>query len=271
MKKMKTMLTALLIMLLLSNSTFAQEAKPYYVTATKMHWNMKLDNFSMDEWKALEKEYLDKVVKKNPFIKGQMFLMHYFTEDNTELILVSRYDSWNDIEKASEKTEELVKAVWSNEKERKAFFSKKEKYYAKEHSDEIYSTLPFQKVPKANFDKDMVYYVRVSHFTFPEDGTVKEFDELSKQYFDAVINKNDYVKAYYPNEHAWGADKTEFTEAMVVESLSDLEKALKKNGELFNANWNDEAKQKAFNDKMNKYTTGVHGDYIYRSVHELTK
>lgn len=268
---MKLKLTAFIIMLLLGNLSIAQEAKPYFVTATKMHWNMNMENFSMDEWKAVEKEYLDKVVKKNPFIKGQMFLMHYFTADNTELILVTRYDSWNDIEKAAEKTDELIKAAWPNEKDRKAFFTKKSKYYSNEHSDEIYSTLPGAKLPKASFDKDMIYYVRVSHFAFPEDGTAKEFDELSKQFYDAVISKNDLIKAYYPNEHAWGSDKTQFTEVFVVESLADLESALKKNGELYNANWNDAAKRKAYNDKMNKYTTGVHGDFIYRSVHELTK
>lgn len=268
---MKSMLTVFLIMLLLSNFSFAQETNPYFVTATKMHWNMDMENFSMDEWKAVEREYLDKVVKKNPLIKGQLYLMHYFTADNTELILVTTYESWSDIEKAAEKTQELIKAAWPNEKDRRAFFTKRAKYYAKEHSDEIYATLPVQKTPKANFDKDMVYYVRVSHFAFPENGTDKEFDELSKQFFDAVINKNDLIKAYYPNEHAWGSDKTQFTEVFVVESLADLESALKKNGELYNANWNDDDKRKAFNEKMNKYTTGVHGDYVYRSVHELTK
>ena len=131
--------------------------------------------------------------------------------------------------------------------------------------------MPGAKLPKGNFDKDVLYYVRVSHFAYPKDGTEKEFNELSKQYFDAVINKNELIKAYYPNRHAWGANNTEFTEVYVVESLADLEKALDKNRELFSATWNDDAKRKAFGDKMSKYETGVHRDYIYKLVHELTK
>lgn len=264
-------LAAILGLLLMGNTGFAQEEKSYLVTVVKLHWNMNLENFSMDEWKAVEKEYLDKVVKKNEFIIGQEILMHHYTADNTELLLVTTYENWGAIEKAGDRNDELVKAAWSDEKGRKAFFEKRTKYYARHHSDEIYATMPGGKLPKGNFDKDMVYYVRVGHFAYPKDGTEKEFNELSKQYFDAVINKNDLIKAYYPNRHAWGADNTEFTEVYVVESLADLENALNKSRDLFRAAWTDDAKRKAFGDKMDKYDTGVHGDYIYKSVHELTK
>lgn len=269
---MKSILLALVLgLLLMSNNGFAQEEKSYLVTVTKHHWNMDLENFSNDEWIATEKEYLDKVVKKNEFIVGQEVLLHSFTADNTEILVVTTYENWGAIEKAGDRDEELVKAAWPDEKARKAYFEKRAKYYAPNHSDEIYATIPGGKIPKANFDKDMIYYVRVSHFAYPKDGTEKEFKELHKQYFDAVTNKNDLIKAYYPNRHAWGADNTEFTEVFVVDSLSDLDSALNKNRELFRATWTDDAKRKAYWDKMNKYDTGVHADYIYKSVHQLTK
>lgn len=272
MKKIKnTFLVTLFGMLLMGNSGFAQEEKQYFITATTLHWNMNLENFSMDEWKAVEKEYLDKVVKKNPLIIGQEVLMHYFTTDNTELILVTTYDTWDAIEKAGEKDDELVKAAWPDEKERKAFFEKKGNYYAHNHSDEIYNTFPGGKMPKANFDKPLLYYVRESTLAYPKEGTMKEFTDLRKQYINAVTFKNDYIKAYYPNVHAWGADNTKFTEVFVIESLCDIEKALDKEGELFKATWNEEAKRKEFEKKMEKYFTGVHSDYIYRLVPELTK
>ncbi|NNT70721.1 hypothetical protein HKT18_00695 [Flavobacterium sp. IMCC34852] len=271
MKTMKSIFLVVIFGLLMSNTSFAQEEKSYLITVTKLHWNMELENFSMDEWKATEKEYLDKVVKKNEFILGQEFLMHHFTPDNTEILLVTTYENWSAVEKAGNRDDELVKAAWPDEKARKAFFEKKALYYAHHHSDEIYATIPGAKLPKANFDKDMLYYVRVSHFAYPKDGTEKEFTELSKQYFDAVINKNDLIKAYYPNRHAWGADNTEFTEVYVVETLADLEKALEKNRELFRATWNDDAKRKAFWDKRNKYDDGRHSDYIYKLIHELSK
>lgn len=232
---------------------------------------MELKDFSFDQWKAVEKEYLDKVVKKNEFVLGQEILLHHFTEDNTEILLVTTYENWEAIKKADEKSSELEKAAWPDDKSRKAYFEKRGQYYAHNHSDEIYSTLPGAKLPQKSFDKDMLFYVRVSHFAFPKDGTMKEFQDLNKQLFDAVINKNDLIKAYYPNAHAWGADNTEFTEVFVVESLADLENALTKNGDLFKATWNDDAKRKAFGEKRGKYFTGVHGDYIYKLVHELTK
>ncbi|WP_333599210.1 hypothetical protein [Flavobacterium sp.] len=264
-------LVALLSLLLMGNKSIAQDDKSYLVTVTKLHWNQDMKNFNMDDWKAVEKEYLDKVVKKNPFILGQEILLHSFTEDNSEILLVTRYENWDAIEKAGDKDDELIKAAWPDEKARNAYFEKRSAYYAHNHSDEIYATIPGGKIPKGNFDKDMLYYVRVSHFAFPNDGTQKEYKELSKQYFDAVLNKNDLIKAYYPNRHAWGADNTQFTEVFVVESLADLDSALNKNRDLFKAAWADEAKRKEFNEKFGKYFTGKHSDYIYKSVHELTK
>ena len=84
MKTIKqTFLIAVFGMLLWSNSSIAQEEKSYLITVTKVHWNMDLKNFNFDEWKATEKEYLDKVVKKNPLIINQEILLHYFTADNT--------------------------------------------------------------------------------------------------------------------------------------------------------------------------------------------
>lgn len=272
MKTIKqTFLVALLGLLLMSNVTIAQEAKSYLITVTKLHWNMDLENFSMDEWKAVEKEYLDKVVKKNEFIIGQEFLMHKFTADNTELLFVTTYENWDAIDKASKRSAELEKLAWPDEKKANTYFEKKDNYYARNHSDEIYETMTGAKLPKANFDKEMVYYVRVSHFAYPKDGTNKEFEELRAKYFDAVTNKNDFIKAYYPNYHAWGANKTEFTEVFVLESVADLDKSFDKNRDLFRATWNDDDKRKDYNKKFGKYLTGVHGDYIYTLVPELSK
>ena len=269
---MKTIFLAVVFgMLLMGNSTFAQDYKSYLVTVTKLHWNMDNKNFSNDEWKAVEKEYLDKVVKKNPFIIGQEILMHSFTEDNTELLLVTTYENWDGIEKAGDKDDELIKAAWPEEKARKVFFEKRAQYYAHNHSDEIYATMPGAKLPKGNFDKDMIYYMRVSHFAYPKEGTDKEFTDVEKQYFDAVTNKNDLIKAYYPNRHAWGADNTQFTEVFVVDSLADLDSALNKNRDLFKVAWSDETKRKDYSEKSGKYFTGQHSDYIYKSIHELTK
>lgn len=272
MKTIKqTFLIALFGLLLVSNSSIAQGEKTYLITVTKMHSNMNMKNFSMDEWKKVEKEYLDKVVKKNEFIISQYILRHYFTADNTEVLLVTVYENWEAIEKAGKRTDELEKLAWPDEKAANAYFDKKDSYYTGSHSDEIYASRIGAKRHSTNFDKEMIYYIRVGHFANPKDGTKKEYDELNKQYFDAVINKNEFVKAYYPNGHAWGSDNTQFTEVYIVDDLASIEKAFNRDEELFKANWNTEAKQKEYDDKINKYFTGVHGDYIYKSVPELSK
>lgn len=289
MKTMKrTLFAAIIGLLLFGNPAMAQdkkvtksktpetpakpaEPKQRLLTVTTMHRNMDDKSLTMDGWKAIEKEYFNKVIMKNDLILGYEILTHYFTADNTELLLVKVYDSWEAIEKASNKEDELIKAAWPDEKARTAFFDKRQRYYAPNHSDEIYASFPGAKVPSANFTKPMLFYIRKSHWANPKDGTEKEFNELRNKYLSEVTRKNDFIKAYYPNVHAWGADNTEFTEVIVVETLADIEKAFDKDDELFKATWADEAKAKAFDDNYNKYFTGVHGDYIYRSIPELSK
>ena len=290
MKNVKTGLAVLFSALLMGNLSLAQENKKAkksdaktktevksekpqeaLVTVTTMHRNLSKTNGSRDEWLALEKEYFDKVTKKNDLILGSNVLTHYFTPDNTEILMVHAYANWDDIEKSADKDEELIKAAWPDEAARKAFFNKRSSYYAGNHSDEIYRTIDGNKNMKSKPDKSMLYYVRKSHFSFPESGTEKDFMELFRKYVDAVTNKNDYVKAYYPHVHAWGANNTEFTEVFVVDQLADLEKMFDRDDELFKAMWTNDAEQRAFDDSFNKYFAGTHSDYIYQSVPELIK
>ena len=264
-------LVAFLFFLASGNVLLAQEEKTYYLTVTTMHWNTKIEKFSLDEWKKTEKEYFDKVVMKNEFIIGSNVVSHYFTADNTEIVFVSLYENWEAIEKAWARTQELTKQAWPDEKARTAFFDKRRSYYDNLHSDEIYVTVPGVKKMDKIADKQMVYYVRKSYFAYPKDGTAKEFDELNKQYVDAVTQKNEFIKAYYPYAHAWGSNSTDFVEVFVVESLGDLEKSFAKDDDLFKAQWKDDKKREEFDKKIGKYFTKTHSDYIYRSIVGLEK
>jgi len=219
---------------------------------------------------ACTRKIFHQVTQKNDLVLGANVLTHYFTEDNSEVLVVHAYANWADIEKAVDKNNELIKAGWPDEAERKAFFTKKNSYYAKSHSDEIYQTIRGSKMMKAKSGKSMLYYVRKSHFAY-DDGSEKDFTILFNKYIESVTFKNDLVKAYYPHVHAWGANSTEFTEVFVVDELADVEKMFDKEDELFKATWNDEAKQREFDDAFNKYFIGTHSDFIYRSVPELVK
>ena len=260
-----------LLLLFLSVSVFAQQESPtFYVEVTTMHWNMDLENFSMDEWKQTEVEYHQKVIMKNEHILSTSVLQHHFTEDSSEIVFVTVYPSWMAIEESAKRNDELAKAAWPDEEERKAFFKKQNKFYATEHSDEIYQTIPGAK-PLEELELPLIYYVRTSYFTFPEDGDGKEFMDALNEYNQVVTHKNEHYKAYYPQVHFYGADRREFIEVFVAETLAELEKGIAMQGKLFREHWNDEERRDAYNDLMNKYLTGVHGDRIYSSVPELHK
>lgn len=272
MKPIKQFFTALVMAFLLCISaiSMAQEA-PQYLTVTTMHWNMEMEDFDMATWKAIEKEYLDKVTKKNDHIMASSFYLHQMTPDNTELIYVRVYGSWADIEKAAQKDTELEKAAWPDEKAREAFMKKQQAYYSHNHSDEIYSTLPLVKPVPAGNTKDLICYVRTNHLAFPSDGSNEEIRTLMNENFEKLVKSNPLIKGYYPHRHAWGTDGTEMMEAFFLDSMADLEKMFDGLPELAKKAWPDEKVRKERAKKFDKYFTGVHGDAVYKLVAELSK
>ena len=270
----KLFMAIAMTLLLFSSTLFAQDdapTRPAYLTATTMHWNMDNDDFDMEEWIAVEKEYLDKVTGKNELVVGSGFFLHRFTADNTELIYVRSYASWEDIDKVGDRDTELEEAAWPDKEARDAFLDNRMAYYDDRHSDEIYATLPGAKLFSEAPGDDMVLYLQKNHFAFPADGTNEEFNESFMEYVENVTHKNEYIKAYFPSAHAWGSDRTEFTEATFVNSMGDLDKMFARTGELIEAHWPDEAKRNEFFKKAGKYLTGRHGDYIYTMVEQLQK
>ena len=271
MKKSLKVLVILTSLAIGFSGQLMSQERPMFLTVTTIHWNLENEDFSMDEWKAVEKEYFDKVTMKNEFIVYSNVLIHYFTADNTEIKLVNGYSSWENIMKAGERSNELEKEAWPDETASKAFFAKQSAYYTDMHSDEIYSTLDGAKLITGKPDKPMVYYIRTSHRAIPEDGTTDEIMALRKEYKENVIDKNPYIKGYFPSRHAWGSDSRDYVEAFVLESLGDIALSMEENQKLVKAHWPDEKKADEFFEKMNKYTTGWHGDYIFRHVPELSK
>jgi len=263
MKKMKLFIMTITVMLLFcSTSSFGQEeTRPKYLVVTTMHWNMDKEDYNMDKWKMIEKEYMEKVTNKNEYVTSASWYVHLMTADSRELMYVQNYKTWEDIDKAGKRNGELAKEAWPDEKTRKDFFKERGSYYADFHSDEIYANLSGAKAFTAPLEKDMVLYVRKSKSAFPSDGTNKEFEELRGKAVANLINKNDYIKAYYPSIHAWGADKRDFVEAFFLDSLGDIDKMFERNKEL-----GKDAFSKEEGKAMSKYFTGVHGDYLYTAI-----
>ncbi|AJR02594.1 hypothetical protein [Siansivirga zeaxanthinifaciens] len=275
MKTTNQFFAAILCMLLLFSTTIisAQEAEPVakFISATTMHWNMNNEDFEMDAWKSLEKEYLEKVTNKNEYLIASSFFLHQMTPDNTELIHVRVYGSWEDIEKAANRDAELEKEAWPDKAERDAFMKKQQAYYSRQHSDELYSVLPLVKhVPKSN-TKDLICYVRKTHFAYPDNPKAGEFKDIMTERFNVLVKNNPLIIGYYSHRHAWGSDGTEMMESFFVDSLADLDKMFDSYPELMKKAWPDEAVRKEKGEIFNKYFTGVHGDFVYKQVKELTK
>lgn len=273
-KPINKIFMAILVLLLMPSTIFAQEEapqRPEYVTMTTMHWNMDNEDFTMKDWKAVEKEYLDKVTMKNEHIMAAGFYLHNISADNTELIYVQAYANWNAIDLAAKRSEELIKEAWTDEAERDAFFKKQGAYYDTMHSDEIYATLPNAKSLTEEPHDKMIVHLRVGHFAFPEGGSQEEFMTTFKEYHENVTAKNEYIKAYYPMMHAYGSDKRQFVEATFLDSLADMDKMFERDGELFKEHWADEEAKKKMNEMGSKYFTGFHSDAIYSVVPELRK
>ncbi len=149
------------------------------------------------------------------------------------------------------------------------FLKNLDDYFSVNHSDEIYAPLEGAKVLPENNTKDLVLYVRRTHFTYPENGSQKEFNEMRTENFSKVLSKNEYIKGYYPLVHAWGSDRTEFVEGFFVESLCDMEKMFAKNQELIDQTWPG-ASGTEHGKKWGKYFTGIHSDEAYTLVAALS-
>lgn len=255
----------LIFTFLLSINLRAQEdPKPVYIIITTMYRNLDADR---TDWQKTEQEYYDKVISKNDLIIGSEILTHYYTANSAEVLHVSVYKNWEDIEKSNDVSNELIKKAWPDEKARKAFFDKQRSYYITKHSDEIYTSQPMvgEKPLKTDSKEPLIVYIRRSQLSMNGQGKgLKEFNEK-------VTMKNPYIKGYYPHRHAWGGDSRDFMEAFLFDSMADLDKSSDKDDELIKAAWPKEADRKAFFDEMRKAFTGLHGDYIYRNEPTMSR
>lgn len=272
MKTLNTFLRGVLCLLFLAGlNGFAQDNaaesfEPVYLTITTAHWNPD-PTVEFTDWKKTEKEYFDKVTMKNDLILGSGYYTHFFTPDNSEIVIVNVYKNWEDIEKANEKNNELIKAAWPDEKARKDYFDKQGKYYSPYHSDEIYLSTPYSIEHTANSETPQYVYVRYNEMALAGEGK----PELMKEYFEKVTKKLPLVKAYYSHRHLWGSDSRQYAEAYFYDNFADIEKTFNDVEKVEKETWPDEAKREDFLKERGKMFTGKHADYIYKTVPGLMK
>lgn len=249
-----------------NQQTQDQASEPVYITMTTNHWSSDPDT-DFSDWLETEKKYFENVTMKNDLILSSGVYTHYFTADNSEVVLVNVYRNWADIEKAAEMNQKLMEEAWPDEEERQAFLQKQQGYYDPGHNDEIYQSTQFTIPETEASDEPRIFYVRMSEMAMNGEGSPENF----KEYFEKVTKKSKKLKGYYTHRHLWGANSREFAEVFVFDKLGEIEEFFDEQEELLSASWKEENERNAFMDDMNKLFTGWHADYVYRNVPELMK
>ncbi len=266
----KVFLGIFVFALLFTTKTFAQEEEkteeefePVYLTITTGHWSSDAET-DFSDWKETEIEYFNKVTSKNDLIIGSGYYTHMLTDDSSEIIFVSVYKSWEDIQAANEVTNKLIEEGWPDEDERDAFFEKQNSYYGPLHSDEIYTSTSLHKPLNTDSTEPLLFYVRKNILSF--DGDRDKF----KAYFDNVLMKNDFIKGIWIHRHRWGSDSRELQVVQAYESLGDFDKAWEENQRLMKEYIPDEDERAVFWKEFRKLFDG-HSDAIYENIPELSK
>ena len=140
MKKMSSIFKALVVIILILNCNygFAQEGHYYEVTT----WKLQVpENGTRAEMNNLMKEFSEKVVFKNDKIISQKVMHHISGADLRDVVIISQYASWNDIDAAGNMQNQLINEAWPTEEGRDNFFKAWGKYVIT-HADEIYQETP---------------------------------------------------------------------------------------------------------------------------------
>jgi len=247
-----------------------EDFKPLYVTITKLH-NTSTD-IDLEEWKGIEQEFFDKITNKIDLIVGHEILINYNKKNETEVILINMYKSWDDIEKTKELRKQLIEKAWPNKEARYAFFEKQNKDFKYYYSNEIFistSLAKYMNKEDKNKQKEpLLYYIIKNKLS---DYEYDDSLDAYRNYIDNVTYKNPYIKAYLTYKHYVGSDSRDFFETYVVGSLTDLQKSLDKDRELFKKYIPNEIERKEFLEVYYEGIDDVSDVGIYMNIPSMSK
>jgi len=123
------------VLLFFANFLYAQDGNIVYVQT----WDFEMpDDGSWSEFDSLSTLVNKKVVSKNPKILTQRIIRHQWGSDSGQLIVIREFSKIEDLVVDDNSGNELFKAAWNTEEERKEFSKAYGKYWQGRHSDEIY-------------------------------------------------------------------------------------------------------------------------------------
>jgi hypothetical protein len=127
----------LLLTFFISSQINAQDEDPHIYTVTTTEFNLP-DGGSSAEWDSLNTLYMENVVNKNEYIVSQRALRHMWGNNSLDLVFITEYNSFSDIEKGQARNTELFREAWATSEERQAYNKAVGNYFGNRHSDEIY-------------------------------------------------------------------------------------------------------------------------------------
>ena len=145
MKNLKYILFIFLLSGITETTLYAQDEEQnnvYTVTTTQFIFP---DDGSIAEWDSLNALYMDNVINKNEFIISQRALRHMWGHNSEDLVYITEYKSFTDIEKGQARNTELFNEAWATSEERQAYNKAASKYFGDHHSDEIYQEVTNQR------------------------------------------------------------------------------------------------------------------------------
>ena len=127
----------LLFTFFFSSQVNAQDEDPHIYTVTTTEFSFP-DGGSSVEWDSLNTLYMENVINKNEYIISQRALRHMWGNNSLDLVFITEYKSFTDIEKGQKRNGELFREAWATSEERRAYNEAVNKYFGNRHSDEIY-------------------------------------------------------------------------------------------------------------------------------------
>lgn len=96
-------------------------------------------NGSARELDSLTTVFAENCLAKNEYVVNYKIIRHFWGKDNRDFLQIVEVKSWEDVEKANSRINELFREHWSTPEARKKFNDANNKYFTGKHSDEIYS------------------------------------------------------------------------------------------------------------------------------------
>jgi len=138
MKSLFAILVLVTVFALLDTPVLAQANQGNIFVVTNFERAFPQDG-SMRELDSLTALYSANCFAKNEYIVSYKVIRHWWGHDNRDFLQIVEVKSWEDVEKANSRINELFREAWPTAEARKKFNDTNNKYFTGKHSDEIYS------------------------------------------------------------------------------------------------------------------------------------